>query len=800
MQNQGALAKRQPVRTLTDGPVADLLWPSGGGGATTIRSQDPSGLAAYAEVMLLASEVVRALVSAEDSPTPSPSSSDVAGTAVRDAVNIASLVLVIVAGVIVGIIVALVVSLTLRAVFRRSRIASAVLNRTRGPSFWAFMAWGAYVGMRIKFVDRLDPDTVTNAGLVTTVGNIVLLLAIGATTWVLYAAAWIVEDAARLRHEADDGRSRRFETQAQVLRRVLQVIIVLLGIAWALYIVFPGAQRAMSTVLASAGVLSVVAGLAAQATLGNLFAGIQLAFTDAIRVGDVVVVGGSTPQQGSVEEITLTYVVVRLWDERRLIMPSTEFASKPFENWTRRAARQLGTVELELDWGAPMAEVRERVEHLLLATDLWDGRTWNVQMTESTRDSATIRIVVSAKDSGTLWDLRCYLRENLVSWLASEGSWARPATRIQPLESVTVTHDESRELVAKLATELSDIAGPDTSGGGGKTANAAEAGVAQNSEDAPEDAIPDALPGSPVDAFHAARMKAARRKAKRARRRAMADRMHDGVGLGSGTGLSDADPTRAPSANGTATAVPATTPEAQRTRVFTSAELNEISERYQAAARGDATTAAGAGEDVPTTETTELLVVSQDARAGSAQPASADVASTGPSSSASPSPSSAAGVPEVSPSAVEILAEVTHTASLPVVPAFDADAVGASSSALTNAATTTTSGGKGERLYSGSPEAEERSQIFKGPGEDVIAEREETAKKRAEQSQALSGVAAPPDPQSSSASSTTAPSTTESDDAASGTAGSEDFAATAQASVAGDATDPEGDDHFAPTA
>lgn len=384
---------------------------------------------------------------------------DTGDQAVQSALNVAYLVLGVAIGVVAGIVLAFVISLLVRAALGRTRIVSALLRRTRGPFYWALIAWGALLGFNIALnidLQGADASTVQAASWVSFGHDLLRVLAIAATTWVLYAAMWVVEDAARLRHAADGGVSRRFETQAQVLRRLLQALVVLVGIATVVLITFPGAQRAVSTLLASAGVVSVIAGLAAQSTLGNVFAGIQLAFTDAIRVGDVVVVG-ENQDSGAIEEITLTYVVVRVWDERRLIMPSTEFASKPFENWTRRAARQLGTIELTLDWAAPMAQIRDKVEHLLLATDLWDGRTWSVQMTDSDATSVTVRVLVSAKDSGALWDLRCYLRENLISWISSEEAWARPVERYQPQDTVTVTHDTSREVVARLALSLIHI-------------------------------------------------------------------------------------------------------------------------------------------------------------------------------------------------------------------------------------------------------------------------------------------------------------------------------------------------------
>lgn len=559
-----------------------------------------------------------------------------AESAVTGALNIGRLVLAIAIGVVAGALVALVVSMAAKAAFHRSAVLSAALGRMRGPAYWALMAWGAWTGQSIALADT-DLSQLANGRLVGVLKAVLLLAAILATTWVAFAACWIVEDAARLRHAADSGRARRYETQAQVLRRLTQAIIVILGVAWSVFVTFPGAKSALSALLASAGLISVVAGLAAQSTLGNLFAGIQLAFTDAIRVGDVVVIdqdGGS----GAVEEITLTYVVIRAADERRLIVPSTFFTTKSFENWTRRAARQLGNVELVVDWLAPMAQIRARVEELLLATDLWDGRTWNVQMTGSDRDSVTVRVLVSARNSGDLWDLRCYLRENLIAWLADEEPWTRPVSRIQPQEIVTVEHDESRELVARLASELSGIAGsPGDTGAPGEEPRKPEEPEGASPSPTVDKGVPAARTAAPVDAVHAARLQAARRRAKRARRRAMADRQR-----ASAEGSASAS-----ASSGT----PAAADDDQRTRVFTPTEILDIAHRY------------------------------------AARPAGA------------PSSMSA-----------------------------------------------TTTGGRGERMFSGSPDAEERKTVYAGPGEDALAEREETARRRAEQEGPLADALPSPSP------------------------------------------------------
>ena len=452
-----------------------------------------------------------------------------AEAAVATTIDFTLLILGPIVGAFVGVVISVVMSVLLRKAFAKAATASSILARVRRPGHFTFAAWGAWAGLGIALVNPNLSDW-NGTSITTFLMHVLLIVALACLTWMAYAAAWVFEDAAKARQDSDQGRSRRFETQAQVLRRFTQGIVVVVGVV-AIIGTFEVARQAMTTVLASAGVLSVIAGLAAQQTLGNVFAGLQLAFTDAIRVGDVVV-AGDKHETGSVEEITLSYVVVRIWDERRLIIPCRYFTQTPFENWTRRAAAQLGTVELKLDWSAPMTLIRTKVEQLLTSTDLWDGRTWGVQITDSDEYTVTVRVLVSAKNSGHLSDLRAYLREQLISWIVTEEPWARPAQRIEPRETVTVEKDMSRERIARLAAELAGISGTNEAVAATGVSSAhpvagerTAAGSATGGAASTAGAMPAGV--SPKDPAHAARMVAARRKAKRARRRAMADRQRE---------------------------------------------------------------------------------------------------------------------------------------------------------------------------------------------------------------------------------------------------------------------------------
>lgn len=251
---------------------------------------------------------------------------------------------------------------------------------------------------------------------------------------VIFAGAWLVLGLATFGFErlvareehvpGAEGRRRR--TQIVVLHRLTLVAIGVLAIGLALS-TFPAMRAVGTSVLASAGIVSIVAGLAAQSILGNLIAGLQLAFTDAVRVGDVVVVEG---EWGRIGEINLSYVVVYIWDERRLVLPCSYFTSTPFETWTRQSDKVIGIVFLELDWRVPIEEVRAKFFEVIEASPEWDRRSAGVVMTDARGGVVTVRFTMSAKDSSDQWDLRCHVREQMVTWLQREHPEALPRTRV----------------------------------------------------------------------------------------------------------------------------------------------------------------------------------------------------------------------------------------------------------------------------------------------------------------------------------------------------------------------------------
>ncbi|MCY1157799.1 MAG: mechanosensitive ion channel family protein [Citricoccus sp.] len=268
-------------------------------------------------------------------------------------------------------------------------------------------------------------------------GTNFLLLAgiIGSLAWLALRIVRIVEERVLAKYQSageDDRRDRKIQTQTVLIRRILEALIIVIAVA-VILLTIPQVRAVGAGLLASAGLLSVVAGLAVQSTLTNVFAGVQLAFTDAIRVGDVVTV---EDVYGTIEDITLSYVVVKIWDGRRVIFPSSHFTTTPFENWTRVGSALSGTVEMEVDWRVPMEEARDRLRALLESTELWDGKEGSLQITDALGGMVKIRAVVSARNSGDLWDLRCLVREDLVTFLRSEHPEAIYAQRLA--ESVSV--------------------------------------------------------------------------------------------------------------------------------------------------------------------------------------------------------------------------------------------------------------------------------------------------------------------------------------------------------------------------
>ncbi|GIG22948.1 hypothetical protein Cch01nite_36720 [Cellulomonas chitinilytica] len=362
----------------------------------------------------------------------------------------------ILASVVVAYLVAILLGALVRRAARRSPVAADLARHSRRPTRAVLVVVALWIALRLS----TEPSDWRAAA-----EHVLLIALILSVAWLVGSLAFVLEDAAFARYRvdvADNRHARRVRTQVQLLRRITVAVIVVCA-AGAVLLTFKDARAFGASLLASAGLLSIVAGLAAQSSLANVFAGTQIAFTDAIRVDDVVVVDG---EWGRIEEITLTYVVVHVWDDRRLIMPSTYFTSTPFENWTRRDANLLGTVELDLDWELPVERMRAELARLLEATDLWDRRVGILQVTDAVGGAVRVRALASAVDAPTLFDLRCYVREGLVAWLQAEAPEGLPRTRWEAGRPA----DDARD-----GRSGPDVAGPATATQPGPPGRAAHA-------------------------------------------------------------------------------------------------------------------------------------------------------------------------------------------------------------------------------------------------------------------------------------------------------------------------------------
>ncbi|QYD70690.1 mechanosensitive ion channel family protein [Paraburkholderia edwinii] len=257
------------------------------------------------------------------------------------------------------------------------------------------------------------PDTLLLIGGLRDAAAFALIAAI---TWLTVRIAASIGEAIVAAHPldtADNLQARRIHTQARVLARSVMVVIVIIGIGAAL-MTFPNVRQIGASLLASAGVAGLVAGIAARPVLGNLIAGLQIALSQPIRLDDVVVIEG---EWGRIEEITGTYVSVRLWDQRRLIVPLQWFIENPFQNWTRNDAQIVGSVFMFVDYRMPLAPLRDELARIVEAAPEWDGRVQVLQVTDATERAMQLRVLVSSNDSGLNWDLRCRVREGLLRFV-----------------------------------------------------------------------------------------------------------------------------------------------------------------------------------------------------------------------------------------------------------------------------------------------------------------------------------------------------------------------------------------------
>jgi small-conductance mechanosensitive channel len=274
------------------------------------------------------------------------------------------------------------------------------------------------------------PATALDGDTKATIARILALTTIILIGWTAMALVNMTAEFYLLRLQAqgaDNLAARKHLTQIRVLTGTVNTVLMIATIGVALMTFEPVRQYGIS-LFASAGVAGLVVGLAARPVLSNLFAGIQIALTQPLRINDGVVIEN---EYGRIEEITSTYVVVALWDLRRLIVPLTYFIEKPFQNWTRESTNLLGTVVFYLDYTAPIDRIRAEVEEIVKSSNLWDGKVLGLQVTDMKESTIELRIVVSARSSGDAFDLRCEIREKLIGFLQRELPSALPRRRYE---------------------------------------------------------------------------------------------------------------------------------------------------------------------------------------------------------------------------------------------------------------------------------------------------------------------------------------------------------------------------------
>jgi small-conductance mechanosensitive channel len=336
----------------------------------------------------------------------------------------------------IGLAAAALVRLALRRHARRheDRLAAMFEAHAIRP---LFLLLPVMFGRIVQPLLDVKPDV---APTVRHAATLVLIFAMG---WLLIALASVPAAYLRSRSPAgprDEGRVRLL-TRVGILERLLTVVIVVCTAA-AMLVTFPEARAVGASILASAGIAGIVLGIAARPATESLIAGLQVALTEPFHIHDVVIVDG---EWGRIEEIASTYVVVRVWDRRRLVVPLGYILARPFQNWTRWGTDLIAQVTVDVDYGTPVAEVREAARRIVAASPLWDRQFWNLQVTEAGERTMRLRVLATAADADHAWDLRCGIREGLIAHLQEHYPWALP--RIRATVDV-VPHPEPRGAVS----------------------------------------------------------------------------------------------------------------------------------------------------------------------------------------------------------------------------------------------------------------------------------------------------------------------------------------------------------------
>jgi small-conductance mechanosensitive channel len=329
------------------------------------------------------------------------------------------------AGIAAAVLASLLVHALLFAIARRfarkttTIIDNSLIRHAAGPTRWIFPLLAILLAVPLL---PIGPQ------ILHPLQHALGLGLIASCAWVTILLADVLTDAISAKYvidTSDNLQARRIRTQTQVLRRIFVVLVVLIALGVGL-MTFPAIRSVGTSLLASAGLAGLVLGMAMRPTLASLVAGVQIALTEPIRIDDVVIVEG---EWGWIEEICTTYVIVRIWDLRRLVVPLSYFIEKPFQNWTRVTADLLGTVFVYVDYTIPVEEIRQQLHRILEASGMWDGKVWGLQVTNADEHTVELRALMSAPNGSAAWDLRCLVREKLIQYLQEKHPDSLPKAR-----------------------------------------------------------------------------------------------------------------------------------------------------------------------------------------------------------------------------------------------------------------------------------------------------------------------------------------------------------------------------------
>ena len=337
-----------------------------------------------------------------------------------------------------GLLVHWVFIRSLKVIRRKSRgefIASLLENLTAPTQvfFPLFLIRGAQLVIGLEEPYDTILLKITQSALIISLG------------WVLIKLLSVAEDVVSYRYtQGNYLKERRIKTQLQFTKRMFTVVLTVIVLS-VLLLTFDEVRKIGSTLLTTAGVAGIIVGFAAQQTIANFLAGLQIAFTQPIKLDDAVIVEG---EWGTVEEITLTYVVVKVWDKRRIILPINYFIEKPFQNWTKSSSELVGVIMLYVDYTLPLDALREELDRILTQEPLWDGTSKGVQVVETSERTMHVRVLVSALSAGTTFTLRCNVREKLIDFIRNHYAGSLPQNRI--------SWDHPPKLTRETPTEVAD--------------------------------------------------------------------------------------------------------------------------------------------------------------------------------------------------------------------------------------------------------------------------------------------------------------------------------------------------------